>query len=168
MGQKNTADERRNLAQRLFDEHGNAVYRFALRLCGNRTVAEDITSDTFLAALQKDEQNLSRNYLFGIALHKWRRTRRVRTEPITDLITAKASNLDQLLDLEQAFRKLPPALQESFILVKAEGLTAKEAAEILKIPQGTVQARTHEAVHRMRNDLSETPKITPHLSEAKP
>lgn len=172
VGQKNTADERRNLAERLFDEHGNAVFRFALRLCGNQAIAEDITSDTILVALQKVKQPdgapLTRNYLFGITVNKWRRLRPAPVEPISELISAHSSDIDQLIDLEQAFRKLPPALQESFILVKAEGLTSKEAAEILKIPQGTVQARTHEAVHRMRSDLTDIPRITPKFSEAKP
>ena len=72
------------------------------------------------------------------------------------------------MDLEQAFRTLPQALQESFVLVKAEGLSSKEAAEILKIPQGTIQARVHDAVHRMRDLLTEKPVVKPILSEIKP
>ena len=172
MGQKLRTDEKRKLAEELFSEHGSAVFRFALRLAGNRAVAEDITSDTILVALEKVQRNegldLTRNYLFGIALNKWRRIRPARTESLSDMVAADATNVDQLLDLERAFRTLPRALQESFVLVKAEGLTSKEAAEILKIPQGTVQSRVHDAVHHMRNVLQEPIATTNIFSEVKP
>ncbi|MEI8281090.1 MAG: RNA polymerase sigma factor [Armatimonadota bacterium] len=172
MGQKLRTEEKRILAQKLFEEHGAAVFRFALRLAGNRTVAEDITSDTILVALEKVQRNesidLTRNYLFGITINKWRRTRPSPSQTISEMLAADATNLDQLLDLERAFRTLPQALQEAFVLVKAEGLTSKEAAEILKIPQGTVQSRVHDAVHQMRNILHEPLAPTAIFSEVKP
>ncbi len=172
MGQKLRTDEKRILAEKLFKEHGSAIFRFALRLSGNRAIAEDITSDTILVALEKVQRNedidLTRNYLFGITLNKWRRTRRSPTQSISDMVAADATNLDQLLDLERAFRTLPRALQEAFVLVKAEGLTSKEAAGILKIPQGTVQSRVHDAVHHMRNVLHEPLAPTNIFSEVKP
>lgn len=172
MGQKSRIDEKRDLAEKLFEEHGSAIFRFALRLAGNRAVAEDLTSDTILVALEKVQRNegisLTRNYLLGIALNKWRRIRPSRSESLSNMVASNATNLDQLLDLERAFRTLPRNLQEAFVLVKAEGLTSKEASEILKIPQGTVQARTHDAVHRMRKALTDIPISTPIFSEAKP
>ena len=150
MGQKSRIDEKRDLAEKLFEEHGSAIFRFALRLAGNAGVSR------------------TRSYLLGIALNKWRRIRPSRSESLSDMVASNATNLDQLLDLERAFRTLPRNLQEAFVLVKAEGLTSKEASEILKIPQGTVQARTHDAVHRMRKALTDIPISTPILSEAKP
>lgn len=172
MRQKRTIAEKEELASKLFDEHGTAIFRFALRLSGNRAVAEDITSETILASLQRVRRDgpceLSRNYLFGIALNKWRRCRPLACESISELVASTAPNIESLLDLEHAFRTLPRSLQESFVLVKAEGLTSKEAAEILQIPQGTVQARVHDAVHRMREILTEKPIVKPIFSEIKP
>ena len=172
MGKKESTEKKRILAEKLFEEHGNAIFRFALRLAGNRAVAEDITADTVLVVLEKvqHDQNLvlTRNYLFGITLNKWRRQRLVRTDPISDMVASESPNLDQLLDLERAFRSLPRALQEAFVLVKAEGFTSKEASDILGIPQGTVQSRTHDAVHRMRIALREEPITIPIFSEANP
>ena len=48
MGQKPSDEARRDAAERLWDEHGAAIYRFALRLSGNRSVAEDIAGETIL------------------------------------------------------------------------------------------------------------------------
>lgn len=169
MRQKLDTESRREIAERLWEEHGTAVYRFALRLSGNRLVAEDLTGDTILAALEmlsRQKQELHRAYLFGIVVNKWRRVRRVSLEPISDLIAADSPQVDMLIDIEQAFRQLPRPLQEAFVLVKAEGFTSKEAAEILKIPQGTVQARTHEAVHRMRGSLATHSSLSVTLQEA--
>lgn len=171
MGQKLSAEKRRYLAESLFDEHGAAIFRFAFRLSGNRSHAEDITGDTILAALQAiprlGEDRISRQYLFGITVNKWRRSRSVPLEPISDLVASASIDIEGMIDLEKAFRLLPRNLQEAFVLVKAEGLTAKEAAAILNIPQGTVQSRVHDAVHRMRGTLSTEPVLNPNLKEAK-
>ncbi|MCO5296222.1 MAG: RNA polymerase sigma factor [Fimbriimonadaceae bacterium] len=147
------------------------MYRFALRLSGNRSVAEDLASETILAALQRLHRNadepLHRAYLFGIVVNKWRRVRRIRTDAIDDLVASNSPNLAALIDLERAFRQLPPKLQEVFVLVKAEGFTSKEAAEVLRLPQGTVQARVHEAVHRMRRLLGVEIPVSTTPREAK-
>ena len=41
--------------------------------------------------------------------------------------------------LAGALEGLPYDLREAFLLVKAEGLTYREAAEVLGAPQGTIQ-----------------------------
>ena len=167
MGQR---DEQREVAEGLWDNHGNAVYRFALRLSGNPTLAEDLTSETILGAMQairKGRTDIHRGYLFGITLNKWRKSRRVEAASIDDLVALDAPDRGSLVDLERAFRKLSRAHQEAFVLVRAEGFTSREAAEILGIPQGTVQARVHEATHQMRHLLSEPSPVAPHLMEVK-
>ena len=60
------------------------------------------------------------------------------------------------MTLETALAALPDSLREAFILVKAEGLTYREAAAALEIPQGTVQFRVHEASKRLQVLLNET------------
>ncbi|MBI1331997.1 MAG: sigma-70 family RNA polymerase sigma factor [Armatimonadetes bacterium] len=170
MGPKLGGDEKKRLAAALWDDHGAAVYRFALRLTGNRSIAEDLVGETILAALQsarrKPIEEMHRSYLFGITLNRWRRLRHIPTEPIDDLVSSEAVDMDSLLDLERAFRALPKSLQEAFVLVKAEGFTSKEAAEILRLPQGTVQSRVHEAVHRLRDQLEIEPLTPTKLHEA--
>jgi RNA polymerase sigma-70 factor (ECF subfamily) len=170
MGQKLDTEAKREIAERLWEEHGVAIYRFALRLSGNRLVAEDLAGETILASLESmdrvGESQNPRRYLLGIVVNKWRRTRRISLEPISEIIAADSPHVEVLMDIEKAFRKLSRPLQEAFVLVKAEGFTSKEAAEILKIPQGTVQARVHEAVHRMQGHLTTHSSLPTTLQEA--
>jgi len=78
---------------RLYDQAVDDVYRYLRARCGNRAVAEDLTADTFLAAvgqIQRDAvDEVTIAWLIGIARHKlvdhWRRLeRRPRTTPLVD------------------------------------------------------------------------------------
>lgn len=42
-------------ADELYTQYADKVYRYLLRLCGNKPLAEDLTQDTFLQAIQKSE-----------------------------------------------------------------------------------------------------------------
>ena len=66
------------------------------------------------------------------------------------------------LALEEALRTLPEPLAHAFVLVKCEQLCYREAAEVLGIPQGTIQFRVHEASQRLRKALQEVmPETSP-------
>ena len=68
----------------LYDEALPHVYGYLLARCGDRTVAEDLTAETFLAAVaairKPDVPALSIAWLIGVARHKladhWRRAER--------------------------------------------------------------------------------------------
>lgn len=94
------------------DEHGDALYRYALAMVKDRQTAEEIVQDTFLAGLESLEkyrgQSDPRGWLFGILRHKihdhFRRIMRQQkqTEALDD-------NLDaQLFDAQGAWIN-PPA-----------------------------------------------------------
>lgn len=65
-----------------YAKHADAVFRYALRLVGRRDVAEDITSEAFLALFRNssglDFSQLP-GWLFAVARNKaldyWRRTK---------------------------------------------------------------------------------------------
>jgi RNA polymerase sigma-70 factor (ECF subfamily) len=58
----------------LYDEALPAVYGYFVRRCGDRATAEDLTSETFLAAMdaarKPDPPSLSAPWLMGVARHK--------------------------------------------------------------------------------------------------
>ncbi len=60
----------------LFERHFEATYRFAYSRLGNRTWAEDITSETFFVFLEViksyDGSSSVRSFIIGIALNKIR------------------------------------------------------------------------------------------------
>ena len=152
--------------QSLYAEHGPRIYRFCLRLCGNVSDAEDLTQDVFLAAFQGrarfEGRSSVQTWLYKIALN----CRRCSVRPPRPVMAAVPENAAQAgPGLEQsvtendalscALSALPPDLREAFLLVKAEGLTYREAAQVIAIPQGTVQWRVHEASRRLRVLLTE-------------
>jgi len=82
----------------LYDEALPQVYGYLLARCGNRVVAEELTSETFLAAVRgaRDGGPVSTAWLIGVARHKlvdhWRRVERehrglrqvYEEDPVTD------------------------------------------------------------------------------------
>ena len=148
-----------------YQKYGDRIYRFCYRLSGSASDAEDLTQEVFLAAFQgagRFEGRASvQTWLYRIALNCWRQTRRAPRLDMTPLEDAVHSGpgLEQSVtdaaSLTCALAALPPDLREAFLLVKAEGLTHREAAQILDIPLGTVQFRVHTAARRLRVLLTE-------------
>ncbi len=153
----------------VYAEYGNRIYRFCYRLCGHAGEAEDLAQDVFVAAMQglhgfQGRSSLT-TWLYRIAFYRWRQLHpkgRSATVALDENLSAMPQSPDpaiagiQRMDLEQALATLSTDLREAFLLVKAEGLTYREAAEVLDTPQGTIQYRVHEAVQRLRFALSET------------
>lgn len=150
----------------LYAEYGPRIYRFSLRLCaGSVADAEDLTQEVFVAALRslhwfEGRSSLS-TYLYRIAVYQWRqmrvaRDRAGRVGGGDGREAAAPSSADPArigaarMELGAALRALPAAQREAFLLVKSEGLTCREAAEALGIPEGTVKYHVHEAVLRLR------------------
>lgn len=40
----------------IYREHGKTVYRFFLRMCGDAELAQDLTQDTFLRAMESADR----------------------------------------------------------------------------------------------------------------
>lgn len=151
---------------RFLEAHGDRLFRLSLRLsAGCHADAEDLAQEALLAAYQSLPHFAGRarltTYLYSITLNCWRKRHRrdgERLIPLKDDELAGGSALDTLLtrlSLDAAMAQLTEVQREAFVLVKAEGLTSKEAAAVLKVPQGTVQSRVHDATLRLRALLSE-------------
>jgi RNA polymerase sigma-70 factor (ECF subfamily) len=151
----------------LYDLHADAVFRLSLRLCGGcHAEAEDLAQDALIAALGSLPRFAGRSrittWLYAVTVRTWRK-RCERREPDTlPLIDGDGTSLPDGLDsqltrlsIEAAIAALPEPLREAFVVVKSEGLTHREAAAVLGLPIGTVQARVHEAARRLRRALLE-------------
>ena len=140
------------------------VFRFALRLCGSPDDAEDIVVQTFVAAHRSRESFQARarieTWLYRIAVHMAARvakSKRVHSVPCEQLPDVEAQNDLRNVELIQLLGILPDHLKIPFLLVKLEGLTHREAAEILGRRLGTVQSQVHEASQRLRKELLAEP-----------
>ncbi len=148
----------------VYAEHGTRIYRFCHRLCGNAIDAEDLAQEVFVAAFQglsnfKGRSTLA-TWLYRIALYRWHAGRARRRPEIVPLelvsepssVDPSAAGLDRI-SLDAAIASLPENWREAFILVKVEGLTCREAAKALEIPEGTLKFYVHRAIEHLRAEL---------------
>lgn len=158
------AGERDAFAE-LYDRYARQVYRHALWLTGDWSTAEDIMSETFLAAwrgrerLQPDEGSL-RPWLLGIATHKAENTRRGlrrrlaflarqrQQTVVADFAPEVAGRIDdtrRLHAVEAALGRLKRHEREVLTLCVWSGLDYQQTAEALGVPVGTVRSRLSRA-----------------------
>jgi RNA polymerase sigma-70 factor (ECF subfamily) len=151
--------------QAVFDEHKDAVYRFAWRMSGSPAAAEDITQDVFVGLLRYPDRfdparGPLRAFLLGIArnvtLKRWRKEHRY--EPLDDeAVVAESVDLErgEVGDMVgRAVRALRPLQREVVVLVEYEGLTLAEVARAVDADVGTVKSRLHRARENLRRMLA--------------
>jgi len=153
----------------VYRRYAGRVMSFAYRLCEDRTEAEDLVQETFVAAYRGREGFRGRSevlpWLLGIAWRRRRDSARSRRPASVALRESDAASRPeevegQALDavmLEAAVDRLPPMLWEAFHLVMVQGLTHREAADVLGRPVGTVKWCTSTAVRRLREELRDEP-----------
>jgi len=120
----------------------------ALRIVGERTLAEDVVQDAFvkatLAAAQlKDGQSLAawlRKIVVRCALDALESCRRSVSQ-----VEDNAAAPDKGLGVQMALDRLKPDHQAVLALAFGDGLTHQEIADALEIPTGTVASRIHAA-----------------------
>ncbi len=155
---------------RLYRAHAPNVLGLLMRLTGgNRTEAEDLLQETFVAAFQGQahyaRRGSERAWLLGIAVRRWRdRARRPRItttllpeDDDTRLARDASSTEEQVLTritLDHVLEQLEPRHREALLLVTGQGLSQKEVAVILEEPVGTIKWRVFEATRLVRQALS--------------
>ena len=157
--------------KRFFDEHKDAVYRFAWRMTSTPAVAEDIAQDVFLSLLRQPDRfdpsrGTMRAFLLGIArniaLKRWRDED--RWEELGDKVfVTHPANVDDVEHLERveiaeavgdAVRSLPPLQREVLILAEYEDLSLEEIARAVESEVGTVKSRLHRARENLKQMLA--------------
>ncbi|MFC8125042.1 RNA polymerase sigma factor [Streptomyces sp. NPDC057302] len=158
----------------LYEAYARTVYNHALRLTGDWSTAEEVMSETFLAAwrtrdrLEPDGGSL-KPWLLGIATHKAQNANRslrrrlsfLSRQPdppqVADFAEESAGRMDdarRLAAVHGALRRLRRQEREVLVLCVWSGLDYAQAAEALGVPVGTVRSRLSRARGRLRR-LSE-------------
>lgn len=142
-----TADQGRALVD-LYDEALPDVYGYLASRCGSAAVAEDLTSETFLAAVDAVRRGtvpqLSVPWLIGVARHKlvdhWRRQGRDRDvlEPAPDPVDDWEVRLDQML-AHATLAELGPHHRSALVLRYLDGLPVREVAACLGRTEGATE-----------------------------
>ncbi len=135
--------------------------RFAVSLTANRADADDLVQDTVERALRSLHQwqpgTRLDSWMFRIAQNLWidqRRARRVREVIVDDPEEAASVAVDGVraaesklafADMLRAFAELPEEQRVVTALVLVDGMSYREAADVLKVPIGTVTSRLARA-----------------------
>jgi RNA polymerase sigma-70 factor (ECF subfamily) len=160
----------------VYDRHGSLVYGLARRVTGSTAAAEEITQEVFVQLWEQadrfDPSKGSLRAFLGAITHRravdWvrsetrRRNRETRTAQdaatgavttLTD-ITTDLSNEDTAARVRAAVETLPLEQREAVVLAYFGGLTFREVATTLDLPEGTAKSRLRLALAKLSNVLA--------------
>lgn len=151
----------------LYAEHAAALRRYALRLTGDRSRADDIVQETLLRAWKHLEVtgNSARAWLFTVARNiviDDKRSAHSQHEFGTDTLPERPSSpddgADAVLDawlVSDALAELSDEHRAVIVHAYYGGRSIAEISRELDIPEGTVKSRLHYGLRAMRLALQE-------------
>jgi RNA polymerase sigma-70 factor (ECF subfamily) len=164
-------------------EHLPSLRAFALSLCRDATLADDLVQNTLLKAWSKFDQfvpgtNL-RAWMFTILRNGFYSGQRKRSREVADSDGALTAQLAQkpdhdghlaLAELAAALGRLPAEQREALILVGAMGFSVEEAAATCGCAPGTIKSRANRGRRALAADLQlgegETTNLVSGVSES--
>jgi RNA polymerase sigma-70 factor (ECF subfamily) len=165
------ADGDRGALRELHDRHVPWITARLRRRCGDGDAVAEAVQDTFVAvwkgAARWDGSGEPAAWMWGIAIRRligvlrsrgrWSRSQEAARARTPDLVVAAE---DQVLlgvehgDLAGALHGLSPELRAVVQATVLDGLSTREAGQLLGIPQGTVKTRMARARTQLRGALA--------------
>ena len=151
----------------LYRRHERRVFRFIVRVVGDRSIAEDVLSEVFFEVWKKAEHFEGRSavstWLLGVARHKALTAAATKARPYESLDGAAAINVadpnadqgEALLEgerrviLRRCLAALSPEHREIIDLVYYQEKSVRQIADLLAIPENTVKTRMFYARKRL-------------------
>jgi len=158
-----------NAFAELYRRHVTSVYRYHMAHTGNVNDAEDLTSQTFMAALEGIRSYRGTGsfaaWVMGIASRKralfFRRSKpeapleaalHIQTPSLpTDKAAARRLQMDKI---HHALKQISPDRAEALILCFFSGLNTKEAGRVLGKSEGAVKMLVSRGLHDLRTRTS--------------
>lgn len=144
------------------ERHHRELARFAYRLCGDRTVAEDVVAEAYARVWphwRRGRVEVLLPYLMrtvaneAYARHRRRKLELTTVPPPPSAVAAAASFEDRIEDRDElwsALDRLPPQQRVVLVLRIVEDLSEEETAAMLDIPRGTVKSRLSRGLDALR------------------
>ena len=167
----------------VFDRRLASFKRIALRVLGNAADAEDAVQDAFLSAYKhldqfKGQAQMS-TWLTTIVVNKARMKVRQRSRylhitmdaedrdenkhPPSDALSDRRPTPEEVCQRLEAWERLAqlltwlsPPLRTTFQLREVDGLSIREAAQVLGVAEGTVKARLARARIKLKQLMQES------------
>ena len=163
----------------LYQRRQGAVYRFALQMSGDISIAEEVTQEVFLSLLRErgaydGNRGPLVSYLYGTARHLvWRRMAQnkshvsIAAEDGEDALTpgylishseieSDLARDESMRSLRRAILALPAGYREAVVLCDLHELSYQDAARVLGCAVGTVRSRLHRARALLSEKLAPT------------
>lgn len=152
----------------LVKRHYMTVYRASYKWCGIREGAEDIAQEVFIKLAQKlktfRQKSSFKTWLYRITINTAKDFHRKHaiqhTYETAFALEQGPGNSTPLLDehldavrLYKALNKLPEKQKSAILLVFAEGLNHREAAQVLNCSETTVSWRIFQARKRLKKPM---------------
>jgi RNA polymerase sigma-70 factor, ECF subfamily len=159
----------------MFDRHAGAAFSLAYRMCGRRSLAEDVVQEAFLSLWRsgmpyEPARGSVRTWVLGVVRNKAvdtfrRETVRTRLdvhdEPAADRMPgrertdAEVERRDDAQRVRGALEGLPTDQRRVIELAYFGGFTHSQIAELLGLPPGTVKGRMRLGLEKLRFSLGE-------------
>jgi RNA polymerase sigma-70 factor, ECF subfamily len=156
----------------LYEQYVDAIYRYVVYRVNDPHVAEDITAEVFLRALESLEQYAERGVPFAAWLYRisharvidhWRATNRHPSVPLDALSEQemRSDDLELAIDvlqhraLREALAAITSDQQEVLVLKFMQGLSNEEISQIVNKTVGAVKALQHRGLDALARILKE-------------
>ncbi len=157
----------------LYERHATWLYVRLLRRCNDEDLVADVLQDTFVAVWRGGKSWRGDGevaaWIWGIGLRRLISRLRQRKAPTPVSAEQLDASTDHVVsaeeavllgvehgDLAGALSRLSPELRSVVQATLLDGLTTREAAQLLGLPQGTVKGRIRKAKGLLRMEMSGT------------
>ncbi|MCH2037992.1 MAG: RNA polymerase sigma factor [Rickettsiales bacterium] len=151
----------------LIRRYYDMIYAISYKWMGNREEAEDNAQEVLLKITRKldrfDKRATFKSWVYRITINNAKdmlrsRNKHQKDELFEDQAVSEQANGEHELiakQLMQEIHKLPEKLRDALLLVCGEGMSHRDAAEILDCGEATVSWRIHKARKRLKQNLSQ-------------
>ncbi len=158
----------------LYDRYSRLAFSLAVRIVGDRALAEEITADSFVSVWRAsgsfvEERGRFITWLMSVVRHRAiDELRRLKIRPEGNAVelnealqtVAQPDTLDDLVDMHRRreivrsiLAGLPAPQREALELAYFGGFTQQEIAEKTGTPLGTIKTRMRLGLIKMRDEL---------------
>lgn len=159
--------ERRRRFDSLVTVYHADMFRYAVWLCRDRSIAEDVVQEALLRAWKSldalRDEDAAKHWLLTIVRRENARyfeRKRLETVDVDDLSPAQQALIAetdnaQLNELREAIYRLEDDYREPLVLQVLMGYTTTEIAELMGLKQGAILTRLHRARHKLKEVYEE-------------
>ena len=160
----------------LYDRYSRVVFSFALRIVGDRQLAEELLQEVFFRAWQQGGAfkasrgtfvtwllSITHNMAIDEVRKRQRRPQKSDSEEPETILAAMPDTGASVEDevwlgalrerITGVLDQLPPAQREAIELAYYQGMTQREIAEHLQEPLGTIKTRMRLGIQKLREAL---------------